>query len=558
MLHVCVHRAPNPVPIATADLPRGHSPEHLLGSSGDSASMGRVGWCAPCVERSVRHARVPFEAAPLWPELTPYDAESQGLGRPRLEWAALNVAQVWRLQVLLALSIRNFKSIREARVRFGALTCVIGHNGVGKSNLFDAVHFLSLLSEHDIHQATAEVRRSVEGTFSPLDLVFGRDPSKVIELSADMITEHAVVDDFGQHATSSTTLLRYRLALKYDPASDRLLVESEELRNAKLGDFSRFTAFDSSVEFRNSVAVGTRRTGPLISTNRDEGRIFLHGDGGSRGRPSPVGTSPLTVVGGTNTADYPTVMAAKREMASWRMLQLEPSRMRSPDQRGAEPHVSAAGGHLAATLNALEKANGDTRTEVVNRLRELNSDVLDLDVYSDEARDQLALRARVAGVSNWLYGRALSDGTLRYIALALMLVDTRDRGLLCLEEPENGIHPSRIPNLVNLLYDYAVDPEEPVGDDNPARQVVINSHSPEVARQLDFSDMLFAERAKGADGSFVSVFRPVLGTWRVDRIASEELTSLPKDRQAVADFIGGAPVRFDDDEQLKFEFGSVS
>jgi predicted ATPase len=237
------------------------------------------------------------------------------------------------------------------------------------------------------------------------------------------------------------------------------------------------------------------------------------------------------------------------------MLQLEPSAMRSPDLRGADPHVSASGGHLAATLNALVTKNPSAATEVVNRLRELNADVSELDVYADEARDQLALRARFPAVDKWLYARSLSDGTLRYIALALMLVDSQDRGVLCLEEPENGIHPSRIPNLVNLLYDYAVDVDEPVGEDNPLRQVVVNSHSPEVARQLQMDDLIVAERAKSADGSFVSVFRPVADTWRTRVSDSEQ--SIPKDRQAVANFIGGSPVR-NRDVQLRFDFGSAS
>ncbi len=457
--------------------------------------------------------------------------------------------------MLLSVSLKNFKSIREARVRFGPLTCVIGHNGVGKSNLFDAIHLLSLLAEKDIHQAAVEVRRSTEGSYSPLDLVFGRDPANEIELSAEMITAQDVVDDFGQVARASTTLLTYTVRLAYHGESDRLLVAGETLSHAKLGDFNRFVAFRSSLAFRSSVAAGSRRGGPLIST--DEGRIMLHGDGGSRGRPAPVGTSPLTVVGGTNTFDYPTVLAAKREMASWRMLQLEPSTMRSPDRRSSTPHVSATGGHLAATLGALVKANPGAATQIVNRLRELNSDISDLDVYVDDARDQLALRARVPGIKNWLYGRSLSDGTLRYIALALMLVDTHDRGVLCLEEPENGIHPSRVPNLVSLLEDYAVDVNEPVDETNPLRQVIINSHSPEVARQLSLEDMVFAERAKAADGSFVSVFRPVVGTWRVTRVDPAEVTRIPKDRQAVADFIGGSPVRLEG-EQLQFDFGTAS
>lgn len=90
----------------------------------------------------------------------------------------------------------------------------------------------------------------------------------------------------------------------------------------------------------------------------------------------------------------------------------------------------------------------------------------------------------------------------------------RDTSVLCMEEPENGIHPSRIPSLVELMYDYAVDVELPVGDDSPLRQVILNTHSPEVARQLSYDDVLFAERGFGADGVTTSVFRPVQDTWR--------------------------------------------
>ena len=458
--------------------------------------------------------------------------------------------------MLVGLRIENFKSIRSAHIRFGAFTCLIGHNGVGKSNLFDAIHFLSALAEHEISDAATEVRSASDGSYSPLDLVFGRDPERKIVLSADMVAPQEVEDDFGQAAKPSTTLLTYSLALRYARETDRLVVESESLTHANRGDYKKFVGFASSLSFRDSVALGVRRGGALISTNADDQKIVLHGDGGSRGRPAPVGRSPLTVVGGTNTFDYPTVLAAKREMSSWRILHLEPSAMRSPDSRSAPHHVSASGGHIPATLSALKENYYNARSAIISTLRELNSDIEDLDVYRDDVRDQLALRAKVPGVDNWLYGRSLSDGTLRYIALALMLADVQDRAVLCMEEPENGIHPSRIPNLVQLLRDYAVDVDEPVSTDNPLRQVLINTHSPEVARQVDADEIIFVESVSTlADGQY-SVFRPIADTWRANILAEPDSLVLPKDPQRAADFIGGSPVNTALG-QLKLDFGSA-
>ena len=456
--------------------------------------------------------------------------------------------------MLVRLSIKNFKSIREAHVRFGPFTCFVGHNGVGKSNLFDAIHFLGALADRDVAAAATEVRRTSDGGCSPLDLVFGRDPDRTIELGADMVVPPQAEDDFGQKAKPSTTLLTYRIRLRYEPRSDRLLVEHESLTHAKLEGYAKFVGFRSSKEFRKSVALGVRRGGPLISTQED--RIQLHGDGGSRGRPAPVGRSPLTVVGGTNTYDYPTVLAAKREMASWRILHLEPSAMRTPDTRSAPPHVSASGGNMPATLRALAARRPDAQAEILYRLRQLNSDIVDLDVYSDDVRDQLALRARVPGVDHWLYGRSLSDGTLRYIALVLMLVDVQERAVLCIEEPENGIHPSRAKTLTELLRDYAVDVSDSVGADNPLRQVVLNTHSPEVARQLSYDDLVFVERALTRKDGPISTFRPIEGAWRANLSDGGDSSAQPIGRQAVGDFIGGSPVN-PALGQLRFEFGSA-
>ena len=113
---------------------------------------------------------------------------------------------------------------------------------------------------------------------------------------------------------------------------------------------------------------------------------------------------------------------------------------------------------------------------------------------------------------------ALSDGTLRFLALAVMEADPKHRSLLCLEEPENGIHPERIPAMVSLLGDLAVDPTEPVGPDNPMRQVIFNTHSPSVVAEVPDESLLVAH----TDLMWVNDsplqglrFSPLPSTWRM-------------------------------------------
>jgi len=60
--------------------------------------------------------------------------------------------------LLTRLSVDGFKNLDGVDVRFGPFTCIAGPNGVGKSNLFDAVAFLSALAEKPLVEAALEVR----------------------------------------------------------------------------------------------------------------------------------------------------------------------------------------------------------------------------------------------------------------------------------------------------------------------------------------------------------------------------------------------------------------
>ena len=86
----------------------------------------------------------------------------------------------------------------------------------------------------------------------------------------------------------------------------------------------------------------------------------------------------------------------------------------------------------------------------------------------------------------------MSDGTLRFLALAVLEQDQTAQGLLCFEEPENGIHPGRISAMLGMLKGLCVDTHEAIGDENPLRQVIVNTHSPSVVGLVDDDDLLVA------------------------------------------------------------------
>lgn len=273
-----------------------------------------------------------------------------------------------------------------------------------------------------------------------------------------------------------------------------------------------------------------RRVGLFLSTEGEgqDRRIKLHQDGRSgRAREHLAVTLPRTVLSSTNALESPTALLARREMQSWRLLQLEPSSLRDSDSFSDPTHISADGAHLAATLQRLarrEVGNGAGRSphapavfvRAANRLSSLVEDVREIRVDEDRQRELLTLQV-VDQERNLHAARALSDGTLRFLALAILENDPDAQGLLCFEEPENGIHPQRIGSMLKILKDLCVNTEEAIGDENPMRQVIVNTHSPAVVGLVDDDDLLIAEphEAVAAGGRCRAVaFRWLGDTWR--------------------------------------------
>ncbi len=450
--------------------------------------------------------------------------------------------------MLTRLKVSGFKNLVDLDVRFGPFTCVAGPNGVGKSNLFDAIRFLSNLTTMTLTEAALSVRDEDARSTDVRSLFHrtGGNYAEAMSLEAEMLLPKEEWDDLGQKARATMTFVRYRLVLGLREDADRaggpgLEIRREELSHIRKGTAPRQLSFPhSKSKWRDSVLHGKRQP-PFISTESRGGQpvIRLHQDGGSRGRqvPFPAASLPRTVLSST-TAESPTALVARREMESWRLLQLEPSAMRKPDSFNDPDELGSDGSHLAAALYRLgrgeEQERGNGREErasrvhgqIANRLSELVEDVAELRVDRDERRELLTVSVRMRDGTEHP-ARALSDGTLRFLALSVLEVDPQCRGVLCLEEPENGIHPERIPAMLSLLQDIATDTNEPVGDDNPLRQVIVNTHSPAVVSQVPEDSLLVAESKEMAKGGarFDRLSCSCLpGTWRAGENGGGEVS----------------------------------
>ncbi len=416
--------------------------------------------------------------------------------------------------MITRIQIDGFKNLRNVDIRLDAFTCVAGGNGVGKSNLFDAIRFLSALADEKKLDEAARTVRDENDRSADAKAIFFQTPSGKLckaSFTVDMVIPVEASDDLGQAAKGKTTFVRYELEVRHRETLDErqqygeIQILRESLMPLPISKAFSALGFVHSPAWRQSVITG-RRTVPFISTaaKGDEIIIKVHQDGEGRrglGRAyeRPARKLPRTVLSSA-AADNPTMMCVKAEMRSWELLQLEPSAMRRADSRSQEPIMDSNGAHLPATLNRLagrgtkDKLAANLYQEIGNRLAELLGDVRQIEVEDNERTDTLTIFA-VGKDGTRIPARSLSDGTLRFLALLVKELDTQSRGVICLEEPENGIHPQRIPAMLKLLRDIAADTTSPSDDDNPLRQVIFNTHSPSIVQQLESDSLLIAESA---------------------------------------------------------------
>jgi len=209
--------------------------------------------------------------------------------------------------VLTRLEVDGFKNLLNFSIDFGPFNCIAGENGVGKSNIFDAIQFLSLLADNTLMDAALSIRGTDPETADLRELFWTDGVSNMdyFRMAAEMIVEPETEDDFGRPSKASSTYLHYEIQIGYEEPTDngtlgRLILLSEDLTYITEGQAARRIKFPLSAKnFRSAVVENRRRTpSGYITTNKPEHgetEILLHQEG-NQGRPqkAPAKSAPRT------------------------------------------------------------------------------------------------------------------------------------------------------------------------------------------------------------------------------------------------------------------------
>jgi predicted ATPase len=332
--------------------------------------------------------------------------------------------------MLRSLKLVDFKSFRDTRIAFGPFTLLVGTNASGKSNVQDALRFLHGCAQGFTLAEVMDEKWGAGGLLLWRGIRGGA--REIIRAGAHFF--HLKVDVGQQGERFEYGIMGFR----------------EESKALEIGLETLLRDGRAVFEQEGSLLQGGRRiTFPGSATKT---QIY------SAGRPA----LPRIAEAG------PVVESLK----NIRFLDLAPDAMRNPSTPG-EQSLGDRGENLSTVLLNLT-ADATKKEALLGWLRGLTPlDVVDLRFHEDLAGRVLVYLVEAGGRE--ISAQSASDGTLRFLALAAALLSGESGHLFFIEEIDNGLHPTRL----HLLLDVVEQATRHFGC-----QVVATTHNPQLLAYL--------------------------------------------------------------------------
>jgi predicted ATPase len=363
--------------------------------------------------------------------------------------------------------------------KFGQLNILVGPNGSGKSNLIDCVR------------------------------VFRSAPLDIQEAFKDSGFEEWLYKGNNKQSGSAFLHLTANLPELASEISHQIRLGPPLRSRAPLEE--RISSTGTESEQTDSYFAGSHRSEATLSISGTGRRRRERKLGANEYDPFLSILSQIRDIG-----QYPEITrlaglyASIRIYSEWTFGRNSNLREATPTGR-SDATLSESMNDLALALNGLERTAAHEKIRVL--LQELKETYLDY--VTRILFGRVGLELVEAPFELPLPAKRLSDGTLRFLALAAILLQPNPPPLICLEEPELGMHPDMIRIVSGMIVDATTK-----------TQLIITTHSEHLltALQDDF-DVLFAFDT-GSAGSIVRRFsRDEYKDWRQDHTLGELWTS---------------------------------
>jgi len=309
------------------------------------------------------------------------------------------------LQEIMLNSILSFGP-NSAPLKLQKLNVLIGPNGSGKSNLIEAIGLLK--------STTTDCRPVISRGGGVNEWIWKGKPS-----------DHAAIEVVIANSPGEESIHH---SFAFRNANQLFRIFFEQVRVGESVSDHRYEFFElngASIDGVHGPAFGADLIDPQFSVLAQ--------------RRDPANFPEITRL----AAVYDRIALYREWTFGRSAVCRQPQRADERSDRLAEDFSN-----LGMFLNRLRR-NPKAKAAVLDGLRDLYEGLTDFDVIVEGGTVQVFFTEGEFAIP----ATRLSDGTIRYLCLLAILCDPEPPPLICIEEPELGMHPDLIPRIADLLVD---------------------------------------------------------------------------------------------------------
>lgn len=352
------------------------------------------------------------------------------------------------------ITIQNFFSFgSEQTIELNADTNVlVGINGTGKSNFIKAIRLLKASIEGDFEKLFSQKWSGFDGV------------ANFIDPDADEIN---IIYVFSKEAINQHAIFRY--------VNDDIFYKVDIQRIVR-----GYNKLQVSILENNHILM-EREDGDKWSSNHEEYEVFL---------------SILDIVRKLTVYDYFDTSFE--------------STIRQLSPYYSEENLLNDGKNLTALLSYLNGNSVKAFDKLVEEFKKINPNFREL-VFTTPVAGKSLLSLKEKNLDRAITIEHISDGTLRYLLLLSIFYNPKRGSVVCLDEPEMGLHPDMINGIAKGIK-YAAQ---------NGTQMIIATHSPLLLNAFELEDLMIFEKNEANETIVKKVSEEDFPEWEGEFLAGQ-------------------------------------
>jgi predicted ATPase len=374
---------------------------------------------------------------------------------------------------LTSVKVLGYRPFRDFLARFGRLEVLVGANGSGKSSLFEFLKFLRDSVYQDI----------------PPEIVAGSVGQQIFHVPGPERFWWSIEVDFSQ-----PNLIRYQGEVM-GPVG-RTHVAFERVQTTYRG-YTRPYLF-MNIRERQGVLQDPE------SKKFKKQEIVLK-------RPNQLALSTVT-----NPA-MATLYDLREYIRNWRFyssFNIDNGKIRKSVPIEQEPILHEDAGNLSSVLHYLMTEHSSIFYDLQEVLRAAVPGFKNLTVLARGGPGEVIAFWQEVGIDRALSLADLSDGILRLICWCVLCLQPNSPTLICIDEPDQGVHPRTLPILAGLFKKAS-----------ERTQVLLATHASYFLMQFDLSQIAVL-RKEGGEAKFIKPSSSAVLTENLREFGPAELEAM--------------------------------